>query len=278
MGLPFQQDNENFEEKIQSNKEEIENKISHINSTIKLINDAFLNQYIKTAEEDSHYTDTIVSNMRRRIGRSNDEITQYVRNFIDEKDNFSDKETKKGKKELSEEYRRFLNRLVKELETYRDNLIEKKDRLDQIKHKKERLGDEFNVDEYELPEDNNKIAKTLNEIENRSQKGNSDDDNKGESIMSVNEFVLYIILHLKRINDLDYNVDDYQMYQNIYPEKTERIKQNIENDNLIYLCNDAKNLPPLTMSQVEVLNMIKQMIENNENISNINQYIQEIIE
>lgn len=279
MRFPFQQDNKDFEEKIQNNKEEIDNKISHINSTVKLINDGFLNQYIKPAEEGSGYiTDTIVGNMRRRIGRSNDEITQYVRNFIDKKDNFSNKETEKAKKELTKEYKRFFNRLVKELETYKDNLIEKKDRLDQIKYEKERLGDEFNSNEYELPEDNNKISKTLDEIENSLEKGNNNDDNSEELMMSINEFVIYIILHLKRINDLDYNVDDYQMYQNIYPEKTEIIRRNIENDKLTYLCNDAENLPPLTMSQVEVLNMIKQMIENNENISNINQYTQEIIQ
>lgn len=278
MNIPFNlnSSNNSSNKRIKKNKVEIENKISSIDSAITLINRILEDKVIIYLENNEPMNDTAVQNIRNRVRRLDDEITTYVIDYINKKEDFSDKTTDKSKLDISVSYRDFFENLITELETYRSNLQEKKDRLEQIEYDKKRLGEDFNENDYDIPEYNDELKRTLNEIQEKNKESESS-NNINDSMMTVNEFILFIIIEFKNRNDIDYNYENYQMYKNIYPEKTQIIQQNINNDNLTYLCKDVECLPPLTTSQIKSLNMIKKMV-NDGNIRKIDKYVEEIIQ
>lgn len=276
MNIPHYNTNTN----TKSDKTKCENELSSINNIIMILED-ILNRKIKPAkEQETFISDKSISNIRRRVEYKidNEDVSEFIIQYIDNQDNLRDKSTKKAKKNITSSYISFFENLLNELKTYKKNLKEKKERFEQIEYEKERCENqdkEFKKEDIELPKYEYNLDEKLNEIEQDTHK---DKENSGEKtkMMSVEEFILIIIIQLKKINDLNYNIQDYQIYQNRYPQKIQVIERNIKEDNLMYLCKDVNNLPPLTQSQIETLNIIKQMIDQND-ISNIDRYVQELI-
>lgn len=280
MNIPFNpNNNKSIEEKISNCENEIEKEISHINNQINFINRILDAQISQFRDFDNHITDTAISNIERRVNtQSDDPVLEFIEEYISQKDNISDLDTQKSKMELTKQYEQFFKDLVSELETYVQNLKEKKGKVEQIQYNKkmkENENESFDENDFDLPEIEGQIDNLINELE-EEKIDKDNENNKYHSMMNIEEFVMFIVMELKKRNDLNYNVEDYQVYQNTYPQKTSIIKENIAGDNLTYLCRDVDSLPPLTISQTKNLNMIKEMINDN-NLNNIDKYTDEII-
>lgn len=275
MNIPFNTNSkESFEDKINNNRNDIESEKDKIDRTINFIDNRLRNDFRDVIDTNNHVSDRLILNINRRIGSYHDSVAEYVKEYIEKQDNIKDKNTEKAKIELSREYMQFFEDLIRELENCKEELEHKIDTIDQIEYKKQRLensGENPSKNDFDIPDFENEVDQKISKIKDKNS-----DENKNDPMMTIEDFVLFVVMEIKRNNDLDYSRDDYKVYRSTYPEKTDIIRRNISNEDLNYLCADINSLPPLTGSQIKTLKIIRRMIQDG-NLDDVDKYTKEII-
>lgn len=283
MGSPFRTSNnspnkKDFQKKLNDRLSDIEDEISDTNSRINGLYE-YMDIDLKHVDYDDElriesedYLRKCIQN-RLRCRYQDDPVGDYILGYIDENINIKDQKTDVAKRKILDKYTDFIGNIINELESYRDDIINKRDKIEQIKYKKERAE---NTSKVEFEEQSFDIPNISGELDEKLEKVTEDEDDENDKYMAVDEFIIFVEVQLKKINDLDYRYEDYQVYRERYPEKTEIIRDCLREEKIDYMCKDINGIPPLTKSQIERLKVIIDMI-NNGDIRNANKYVQDII-